>query len=264
MKRVNKKVLIILLLVSFLSINTFVNADSGWNISYDSGSAYSNSSSIGNSSTSIFNVMLILFLWIFIGAFIIINMKKYTKIKENEREENNKELNKLTKKYLNKTINVVIKEITTKFIEIKKAYTNFDYKKLKKLCNDEMYNTYHSNLESLKTKKQKNIVSDIEIYDIKINDITQYNDSIEIKCNIFMLSYDYVINTDTNKVIEGTNKEKIDEEYELEFIIKNNKIVSKCPHCNSKINKGTIKCENCKKTILDLSKIVISKEKTLY
>ena len=45
----------------------------------------------------------------------------------------------------------------------------FDYNKLKEILSDELYNPYEVDLEVLKTKNQKNIMKDFELFESKLN-----------------------------------------------------------------------------------------------
>src|SRR5699024_1121310 len=68
----------------------------------------------------------------------------------------------------NETLESLKKMTYQKFIDIQEAWMNFDYDALSKLCTNELYNSYKTQLETLKLKKGQNIMSDFELLDAKV------------------------------------------------------------------------------------------------
>ena len=62
------------------------------------------------------------------------------------------------KKYIPKfKKEVFLTQAYNNFVAVQNAWSEFDYKELRKLLTDELYNTYHSQLIALKAKNQKKI-----------------------------------------------------------------------------------------------------------
>ena len=80
---------------------------------------------------------------------------------------------------------------------------NFEYDRLRSLCTDELYNSYLSQLDTLKLKHGQNIMHNFECLDTKITNIEEVNNEIVLTVFMCVEFYDYVINTKTNKIISG-------------------------------------------------------------
>ena len=57
---------------------------------------------------------------------------------------------------------------------------SIDYDALREYCTDELYNTYVSQLETLKLKNGQNIMSDYQNLDMKITNITSENNVVSL------------------------------------------------------------------------------------
>ena len=177
--------------------------------------------------------------------------------KKNYKDISDEELNK----YINKSVQEVKEELYNKFISIQKAWMNFDYDNLKELCNNEIYNTYYEELEALKLKDGQNIMYDFKRVEHKIRNVTYSNQEIIITYYLDVKFIDYVINTKTKKIIKGTNKYKLRNQYELKFIMSTNTIDT-CPNCGAKIKTGTTKCKYCKAVLVqDSNSFVMCKKR---
>ena len=202
--------------------------------------------------TYFIEMLLILSGWIFIPSIPNTNFSKknYSDISEDE-----------LKKYINKSLNEIKEELFNKFVDIQNAWMNFDYDRLQELCNNEIYNTYHEELEALKLKNGQNIMKNFDIVEQKIRGIERNNDKIIITYYLDVKFIDYVINTKTNKVTKGVKKYPLRNQYELKFIV-GSKIVENCPNCGGKIKAGTTVCEHCKATIVqDSNSFVMSSKR---
>jgi hypothetical protein len=278
-----KKILLTSLLIILIGFFTFnfisVKADSGWDSDFDSdwgsdfdsdwgsdwdsdwgSSDYSyHGGSSGNSSIGFF------FFVIFIIIIIIYNSNKghnrgynpgttprkyqgnsdFTQsIDESMIQEYIPGFNK--KEFLNKANDV--------FINVQNAWSEFDYKKLRSLLTDELYNTYHTQLVALKAKKQKNIMSDFETKNIDITNIDVKGDKISLTVALTISFYDYVVDKDDN-VTRGTKSYKLTNSYNLTFVSTlNEKEKNKernCPSCGAKLeNASSNVCPYCNSTVV--------------
>lgn len=151
-------------------------------------------------------------------------------------------------------------ELYSIFLEIQTAWMNFNYKKLQKLCTDELYNTYKSQLEVLSIKNGKNIMSDFTLNKIKIFDITEENGLIVVKAYMNVSFYDYVIDCHTKKVTRGKIDVRLTNEYEMVFVKHKHRTVKHCPSCGAELN-GQRTCPYCSSVVYNNNKgFVLSKK----
>ncbi len=113
-------------------------------------------------------------------------------------------------------------EVFEVYKDIQIAWMNFDYKTLKELVSEEIYNKYKKQLEELKSKNQKNIMDNIEFKSNKITDVI-INDNI-IECEMNVTCIDYIIDNE-DKLIKGKKDKICNYTYRLVFTkdLKNNK-----------------------------------------
>lgn len=147
---------------------------------------------------------------------------------------------------------------------IQNAWTEFDYKKLHKYTTDEIYNSYVMQLDTLKLKNQKNIMTDIECIDVKIYNIKEENGILNIDVYMNIRMFDYVEGKNGH-VVRGTSKRKVNIEYELTFVKSNKKSSKKstiCPNCGAKIPATARgKCEYCGSVVvIDAKEFVMSRK----
>ena len=270
------KSLICILLCIFAVVTTLnVKADSGWDSSYDSGgSSWSSSSSSWSSSSDYSSSysgdvdggdVVFLVLAIFIFAIIIIAFgSKGTKTSTSSYHYNDISLEDLQKYLPGKTLEQVKKDVFARFVNIQDAWMNFDYDALREYCTDELYNTYVSQLETLKLKNGQNIMSDYQNLDMKITNITSENNVVSLTAYAEIRFHDYVINMKTNEVIRGSKDRLMTNHYLMTFVIKKGdaKSIKNCPSCGAPFehNASGI-CEYCGSTIIkEADELVLSKK----
>ena len=200
---------------------------------------------------SFFIITIILFYPVVIAGICFGNErcqknKKVTKRKHNYKDITLEELNK----YGIDSIDVIKDKLFDIFVDVQNAWMEFDYDKLSMLCGNELYNSYKSDLEVLKLKNGKNIMSDYKCIDIKIYDIKEKNNNIDLYVYLNASFHDYVINTESNKVIRGNKNNIMNNHYELVFR-KNNKVSNKCPSCGAEIKNNNGKCSHCGNLIVN-------------
>lgn len=277
LKKLFKKLLILLLVITPFAITLNVKADSGWDSDYDSGdSSWSSSSSDWDSSSSsdsdgggsdLDTVSFIVLLVIFLTVYFLV-VKKNVLSLNNSNVGNNqyKDISedKLKAILPNLTLAYLKKMAFDKFVEIQNAWMEFDYDKIRELCTDELYNSYISQLDILKIKNGKNIMSDYHAIETKITDIVEQNGNVSVTVYMKVSFYDYVIDTNTNAVTRGTKNNKIVNNYVMTFVRSkdaiNNDIT--CPNCGAPVTTNTSgECEYCGSTIVkDANDFVLSKK----
>ena len=304
MKWNNKKgiigILVLILVLGFIYLP--VKADSGWDSDYDSGwdsswdsgsdwgsdydydwgSDYdygsSSSSSSGGSGGS-FVIFICSILWVIF--IVVITSRRNVKTVYNGNKRiyvygDNKKASGLDAMYNEVSLERIalvdpnLNPVEFKsnafsiYRDIQTAWMNFDTNTIRKLTTDEIYNMYSSQLETLKLKKQKNIMKDITLEDVKIININKSNDIITVNVFLRVKCYDYVINEVTSKVVRGDDKHKLVIDYVLSFVKSsvNNNSEEKCPNCGApvKINSSST-CPYCDSTLVkDSSDYVMSKK----
>ena len=150
-----------------------------------------------------------------------------------------------------------------KFIAIQNAWSEFDYDKIRELCTDELYNSYISQLDTLKLKKGKNVMSDFEQNSIKITNVKEEAGNVIVTVYLNVSFYDYVINTVSGEVTRGTKQRKLTNNYILTFVKAKGTVTNKCPNCGAPIKGNTSsKCEYCDSTIVTDAKDYVLSKKT--
>lgn len=159
-----------------------------------------------------------------------------------------------------KTLATLKKELYDKFVKIQVAWMNFDYESLQELCSNEIYNTYHEQLEALKLKNIQNVMNGFEKMSDRIMSITKSNDKVIVEYYLSVEFYDYVINMKTQKVKKGRTKQKLYNIYKLTYTMSSN-VITNCPNCGGKIKQGTTKCEHCQSVIVQNSNSLVLSNK---
>jgi len=283
MKEKLKYILIFMLLIVPFIIMLPVRADSGWDTDYDSsGSDWSSSDSdwdTGWSSSDSnwhtrsnysgsggdFLLTFILFTIILIIIFIVANSKTHTtskiiyaSLKEDISED------EITKILPDETLDSLKEMAYNKFLDIQNAWMEFDYDKLRELCTDELYNSYISQLDTLKLKNGKNIMTEFIKEEIKVTGIKEENNIVTVTIYLRVTFYDYVVDTNTFEAIRGSKERKVTNNYKMKFVRKtnNSKKEITCPNCGAPIKLTTSKkCPYCDSTIVvDANDFVLSKK----
>lgn len=271
-------------LTGFGTIYLPVKADSGWDSDYDSGSSSSSdwggsdysssdwSSSGGDYSGGAPSVVTIIVVIIIIVIIVKSNNNRngsngssssntsnnITNYKDIDTEKINsidKDLN--IEEFKNKAFNI--------YKDLQTAWMEFDTDTIRKLTTDEVYNMYSSQLETLKLKKQKNIMKDIELIDAKVIDIRKENNIITVDVYLNVRCYDYVIKEATKEVVRGKDNAKLNIKYKLSFIksATNNNKEEKCPNCGAPVDiVSSATCPYCDSTLVKTASDYVLSKKT--
>lgn len=134
--------------------------------------------------------------------------------------------------------------------QIQEAWMNFDYEVLRKYTTDELYNLYHSQLVALNVKKQKNMMKDFELKAFEVVDMERVDNTVALKVRMTVECFDYVVDKN-NKVVRGTDKNKLVYNYEITFIKGTENKTNKCPNCNAPLeNVNSSACPYCDSIIV--------------
>lgn len=262
-----KKFILCLSIIFILTIGTnfkilTIKADSGFDSSWDSGSSDWGSSSDYDSSSwdsydsdgdldgsSIFAIIIITIILIIVVSIICskkenksTEVESYKKLSVDEIHEYISDLN--IQEFNNTVFN--------NYKQIQEAWTIFDLDTIRNLVSDEIYNMYSMQLDTLKIKSQKNIMSDITYIDNYITDINVDNNIETIETILKVSCYDYLVD-DKDNVIRGNKNIKLHYTYKLTFTRKIAKTNLKyCPNCGAELNiNSSGVCNYCNSTIIN-------------
>lgn len=246
-----KKVTIYLILFLTLVVGTNtikitkVDADSGFDSSYDSGGSSwggssdswdsssrwdsSDSSSGSGKPASLTSLMIVVVL--FIVVFVIENeISKRKTEKKQIIKSKDMDLDLISKIDPNLNLYEFKNEAFNIYKDVQEAWMNLDDGKIRTLTTDELYNMYSMQLDTLRVKNEKNIMKEINLVTASLTNLKIEN-NIETATVIMTVNcYDYIVDSQ-NKVVRGNNKNKIEITYELTYIKSVGEKVNKCPNC---------------------------------
>lgn len=280
-----KKVTIYLILFLTLVVGantikiTKVDADSGFDSSYDSGGSSwggssdswdsssswdsSDSSSGSRKPASLTSLMIVVVL--FIVVFVIENeISKRKTEKKQIIKSKDMDLDLISKIDPNLNLYEFKNEAFNIYKDVQEAWMNLDDGKIRTLTTDELYNMYSMQLDTLRVKNEKNIMKEINLVTASLTNLKIEN-NIETATVIMTVNcYDYIVDSQ-NKVVRGNDKNKIEITYELTYIKSVGEKVNKCPNCGAEIpDDNSTTCEYCRAIITrNTSKWVLSKKQSL-
>lgn len=169
---------------------------------------------------AIITFLITLILWIVFMVMILKPNDKYKLVKVSVGDRYNNISLRILKKY---NINFdEFRDISCrKFKEIHDAMSQENLDLLKLNITKDLYDYYVLELDKMNKINIKNIMKDFEFIDFKIFNINdEYNLQIDVYLRVRMIDYEIDINS--NKIINGSDNQKSDLEFELTFIKKNN------------------------------------------
>lgn len=276
-KEASKKMLVLLLGLgvvlglSYKLIVLNVHADSGFDSSYSSGSSSSShsssssssssshrSSSGGSGSGSVFytyiNIIVVIIIYIVLvrkgkAKYGSTGKKNSSILLDHTKECDCKELEEIIPKFNKEEF---LQNRYLDYVEIQKAWMNFDYDMLRKKVTDELYNQYSMQLDTLKVKNQQNIMADFVYKDAMITNIKKENDCINTTIELTTEFIDYI--DEQGKPVRGSNSQKIIMHYEITFVSSLKKTSNTCPNCGAKVEDASSKkCTYCGSVIVGVS-----------
>lgn len=278
------RICLVILLFSFL-IFTGVNAESGWDGSYDSGgSSYGGGSSSYDSSGSYyhrdhdsynwrsssdfkrrdrnssshssndFDAIIYAFLFtviLFYFAFENVRLKtKANKKGSKKTKEILYDLDKIKEILPNFNKDVFKYRVYAIYKKVEESFMNFDYETLQKYTTDELFHIYKSQLVDLNEKSQKHIMKDFGLKDFEIVSMETNNEIVSLTIRMLVNCMDYIVDKD-NKIINGSDIQKVCYDYEMTFIKKMSKKTDKCLKCSAPLeNINSNKCPYCDSVII--------------
>lgn len=195
-------------------------------------------------------MMIIDFMSVFFGAFILIPVLGFTKgavYGSNLAFHEYKDLEEHELSNIGFSNKELLKRVLLEqYIDIKYAFSDFDYKKLVELCSKNKYLLYKNELKLLEQVGDKRIFKDLNIIDSKIYDGYKSNDGITVKVVVKLEYYDYTVDN-YNKVTNGSDTNKEDVMVELSFFKSlKHKDIEECPNCGSPVTVNSMEfCSYC-------------------
>lgn len=107
-------------------------------------------------------------------------------------------------------------EISQIYEMFQKAYIEFDYGRLGRIADENLYNTYKIELEKMKNSNEKNVIADYKLNFIGIADAYMEDENLIVKIKVNVSKKDYRLNTINQEIIEGC-KHVRDFSYDLFF-----------------------------------------------
>lgn len=219
------------------------NSGSSYDYDYDSGSSR-NSSGSGSSPESVefyLYIFLIAFIgWIFYTLFF-------------KQSNNNSRSNVSRIKGMPKTpeVQAILDEAYDIYLDVQKAWMNFDYNTLRQLVTDELYNMYYNQLQTLSIKGEKNIMNNFNLLNIELMNKREDNGNVYYIVNLTVSFYDYIVNSN-DKIVRGTDSSLVIMNYSLKYV-KSISTADRCSNCGGKLENGITICPYCHSHIQGVS-----------
>lgn len=105
-------------------------------------------------------------------------------------------------------------------------------------------------VEEMSSKNARKMYDELNISNINLIKEEQKDDSTILTVSVLVKYLDYVMDIDTGNVLSGNNNYRIEKNYKLELIKKNNtkesSIINRCPGCNHSLDiNASGKCPYC-------------------
>ena len=267
-EHINKIILVVIITLSVAATWLYANpvdvaTDSGFDTSYGGGSGgYSGGSSSGSSHNNSEKwkklstpekLLALMPLWmhisIIIWIYVEISRDSINTLSLNKNKAITEE--EFSKYIKDETMEQFILNRYQDYLAIQYAWMEFKYDMLSNKTTNELYNQYQMQLETLKTKGQKNVMKDFQYVDGMITSVSKVNNQTTVTIEIVTEFYDYIINEKNQVIIRGNDSKKVSMHYRMVFI-KNNSLKPKthCPKCGAELkNTSTNVCEFCRTKI---------------
>ncbi len=122
--------------------------------------------------------------------------------------------------------------------------------RVRHFINDKVYDDFNERLNKLNINNQTQMFDELNVKSTEIQNVEITNDNFIITVKLISRYMDYIIDTNSKKLISGNNSHRIEKANILTFTkIRDFKIqgsVRKCPSCGANMNvNSTGKCEYC-------------------
>jgi len=161
-------------------------------------------------------LMILMIFIILLGIFIMLIPLFQEKKNKKDKNIDNLGLNDIEIKKIDENLNKdqLTKDIFDIYKKVEVAKSKFDYKTLKELLTDSLYQEEEQKLKQLKNNKQKLVATNIKLQEIKILSIQKKNEIELIDVYLHVSEYNYIINN-KKKIIRGTDEAIYQIEYRI-------------------------------------------------
>ena len=147
-------------------------------------------------------------------------------------------------------VELLKRALVQQYIDIKYAYSNFNYKRLIELCTKIRYGLFKNEMKLMEQVGEKREYKDFVVTDAKIYDCYVQKNLVDVSMVLKVEYYSYVLDR-FNKVISGSEANKESQMIEVVFHKKvEEDLIEECPNCGSPISKDNIEhCGYCGTTL---------------
>ena len=140
-------------------------------------------------------------------------------------------------------VELLKRALVKQYIDVKYAYSDFDYHKLIELCTKIKYGLFKNEMKLMEQVGEKREYKDFIVTDAKIYDCYIQKNIIDVSMIMKVEYYTYIVDQ-YNKVVSGSDRIKESQMIEVVFHKKMEEdFIDECPNCGSPISNGNI--ENC-------------------
>ena len=161
--------------------------------------------------------------------------------------------------------NSIHQEIYDIYVRIQEAWMNFTLEDVRDCLSDEMYNQYIVQLDTLKVKNQRNVMSDFVYLNCAVTCAYKLDNILVIEARLKVQCRDYIIDDNTKQVLRG-DKNKINTyDYHLVFEKGRGEVITNCPNCGGELdpNGQSITCPYCNSNIVRKSGNLVLRKKRM-
>ena len=143
--------------------------------------------------------------------------------------------------------------------KLQEAWTNRDWSSIRFYESNELYSQHYNQLQRYKENKQINKIENLDINWIKLYDFTQIGDKDVLTIVLNSTMIDYIINEETEEILQGDMYTKRTNTFKLTFVRKTGTKskqgeievnTTNCPNCGAPTEIGTSgECPYCKTII---------------
>lgn len=194
------------------------------------------------------------FMAVFFGAFVVVPLLGSFKVVTFKGQNTYNEYVEVDSYKLSQIgftdVELLKRALIQQYIDIKYAYSDFNYKRLIELCTKIRYGLFKNEMKLMEQVGEKREYKDFVVTDAKIYDCYVQKNIVDVSMVLKVEYYSYVLDR-FNKVISGSDSKKERQMIEVVFHKKvEEDLIEECPNCGSPISKDNIEhCGYCGTTL---------------
>ena len=103
------------------------------------------------------------------------------------------------------------------FLKLHLSIMNNNLEEVKHFMNENVYKKINNRIEKLKNNHQREVFSEVEIIETKVFECIEKEDSFILRVSIKSRCKNYIIDSSTKEIKEGTDKNKVEKNSILDF-----------------------------------------------